>query len=111
MSFIVHLIKSSAVSSGCSYVITNNPIIVEIKSSTRKGSGTAFGSGHYQFKMKIAKEIFSDYDEPFFLKIRASEDSHGVGLTSRFWDHRKIAMTHSPMLTDLKHRLLRARFK
>lgn len=88
-----------------------HPIIVEIKSSTRKGSGTAFGSGHYQFKMKIAKEIFSDYDEPFFLKIRASEDNCGVGLTSRFLDHRKIAMAHSPMMTGLKHTLGRARFK
>ncbi len=88
-----------------------HPIIIEIKSSTGKGSGTAFGSGHYKSKMKIVKEFFSDYDEPFFLKIRASKNNEDIELTSRFRDHRKIIMNHSPMLTDLKHRSLRVRFR
>lgn len=80
-----------------------NPIVVEIKSSTMKGSGTGWGSGYYQRKIKLARDIFQDYGEPFFLKIRATEHNT-TGLTSRFMDHRKIIIS-SLMLADLKHNL------
>ena len=88
-----------------------HPIIIEIKSASKTSSGSLMNKTGYKSRIKLAKEYFSDYDKPYYLKIRASNVDHKSVLESRFSDHRKMVNNSASFLINWKDDLVKARYK